>query len=248
MVGRIDACILLAYRVPISQVAHLVPRGLELMTQGPWAFWNVVVSRLEAMRLAGLPRWAGVSYHHVAYRLYVRARVRGGEAVDGLYFLRSDADHGLINALGNRLSDFRFQRAQVTLGGREGPEDPWTIHAATPDGSGDLDIELSLLKGSETAGAGGSQEHPAGSLLKYRPLGLCPDQDGRVLRLARVVRDESQWRERPLCIHSARFAYFERLGMGDMPLARATQVDPLEYRWELGETLLLEARPEVFSA
>src|SRR3954452_23319048 len=85
MVGRLDECLLLAYRTPAGSVAGLVPPPLELVTLGPFAFWSVVACHVRRMRPAGLPAAAGVSFYHVAYRLLVRARTAAGCVLDGLY-------------------------------------------------------------------------------------------------------------------------------------------------------------------
>ena len=79
-VGRLSDCLLLSYRTPADAVRQLLPRGLELVTRGPFAFWNVVACRVDGMRLAGLPASCGVSYSHVAYRLHVQARTGNGGA------------------------------------------------------------------------------------------------------------------------------------------------------------------------
>jgi hypothetical protein len=52
------------------------------------------------MRPAGLPAALGIGYWHVAYRLLVRAKLRSGEEITGLYFVRSEADQPLIAAAG----------------------------------------------------------------------------------------------------------------------------------------------------
>ena len=107
-VGRLEDCVLLSYRTPAEHVRRLVPRGLELMTHGGFAFWNVVACRVVAMRPRRLPAVAGMSFHQVAYRLYVRA---GEES--GLYFVRSDVDSKFVATTGNWMTDFRFHPATV---------------------------------------------------------------------------------------------------------------------------------------
>ena len=113
MIGRITDCVLLAYRVPAERVSHLVPGGLELVTWGRWAFWNVVACRVEAMRPTGFPHLLGSTYYHVAYRLYVRAQTPG-ETIEGLYFVHSDADKLGLCIMGNRATDFRFHKVLCT--------------------------------------------------------------------------------------------------------------------------------------
>ena len=52
MVGRLSHCVLLSYRTPTDSVRGLLPPGLELRTHNGFAFWNIVVCRVERMCVA----------------------------------------------------------------------------------------------------------------------------------------------------------------------------------------------------
>jgi hypothetical protein len=226
MTGRLAECVLLVYRMPKDAVQHLVPAGLELVRRGEWAFWNIVVCRVEAMRLAGLPRGCGVSYLHVAYRLYVQEHGAGPERLEGLFFVRSDVNHRWLAAMGNLVSDFRFHHSRIALT------------------SGTNEVELCVRSsGAEAAmlaGPGGAGEwtgspgfvsrDEAARFLKYRPLGLACDTHG--LKLAEVFRDEREWCETPLRVQRARWQFLEKFG--EHALELATRIAPIEYRWRLG--------------
>jgi hypothetical protein len=84
----------------------------------------------------------------------------------------------------------------------------------------------------------------AAEFLKYSPLGIATDLDGRYFELTQVERDESNWREHPVRVIEAHWNFFRRLGQDELHLERATRVDPLEYRWRLGRRLPV-ARPAV---
>ncbi len=101
VVGDIDHCWLLAYRVPLDRLVEALPKPLEPVTFGGFGFINVVFSELSHMRPTGLPAFLGLRYWHVAYRIHARI---GG--VEGLYFLRSDANNSAMVLLGNLLTDF----------------------------------------------------------------------------------------------------------------------------------------------
>ena len=67
------------------------------------------------MRPRGAPRWAGVSYHHVAYRLLVKTRLRMsgllrvvGEGADGAQAVALAREHHGVAAA--RDDDLRHQR------------------------------------------------------------------------------------------------------------------------------------------
>jgi uncharacterized protein YqjF (DUF2071 family) len=248
MNGRLEECLLMSYRTPARTVRHLLPRGLELLTRDGFAFWSVVACRVEAMRPAGVPRPLGAGYRHVAYRLHVRARSAAGEALDGLYFVRSDADSSRVRRLGNLLTDFRFHRSDVELShAKQGADDVITLAVqGRDDGSADALVRVT----TQAPGAPPAAPAPdslftsaaeADQFLRYRPLGLSVDIDGRYLHLAQVVRDPSAWRERPVRVIEAHWKFFDALGQDDLHLERATRVDPIDYRWRLGRRIALAA-------
>lgn len=239
MTGTLRDCVLLSYRTPAKSIRDLLPRGLEPVTRGSWAFWNIVACRVERMRPAGLPAAVGISYHHVAYRLYARARLANGQSIDGLYFVRSDADNALISGAGNLLSDFLFHRADVRFD-RQVDQATGALTVSVSGTRGDTTADALLRVGP--AGAFTPPDHAspfnsieeARAFLKYRPLGLSCDVDGKVLRLAEVLRDESRWRETPLKVLKAHWNFFKTLDQNEVHLETATRVAPLPYHWRLG--------------
>lgn len=242
MVGRLSECVLLWYRTPADSVRGLAPAGFELMTAESggrvWAFWNIVVCRVEKMRPAGWPLRAGVSYHHIGYRLMVSVKLMDGPEQRGLYFLRSDADHALISWGGNQTSDFRFNRAKVELGESEGKLLA-KVRSKRRDADADLEIDLRAEPAPVAGSIFGSVDE-ARKVLKYEPMGLAPGPRGQKVRLAEVFRDESAWDERPVQVVSARWEYLARMGQNDIVLELATRVAPIDYRWRLGRVEAME--------
>lgn len=229
MTGHLVDCALLAFRTPAASVAHLLPQPLELVTWGEWAFWNVVACRILKMRPSGLPAWTGVTYHHVAYRLYVRAQTQSGP-VEGLYFLRSDADARWLGTAGNWLSDFRFHYAPIHL---DLQGDDLTLEVQA-EGEGAAAFRATRrARAWDAAASCFPDEATACATLKYQPLGLAPAPRRR-LHLAEVLRDEAAWHEDDLDLLDARFAFFDAHDQRDLHLERATLVVPLPYRWRLG--------------
>jgi hypothetical protein len=232
MVGRLDRCVLLSLRTPADSVEHLLPEGLELVRRGPYAFWNVVLCHVHKMRPAGVPEAFGMSYHHVAYRLLVQAMTDRVDTRRGLFFVRSDADAAMLGMAGNRLSDFRFHRADVRWTQQDRSE-----HIRVDSADGRADAALSFRRSDQPL------PHPADSCfpttaaaraaLKYEPLGLSVRRGQ--LRLAEVFRDEAQWREDPIEVTTLDLRFFRTLGQHNAALETATQVAPLPYRWRLGQ-------------
>ncbi len=241
MTGRLAECVLLAYRTPAASVRALLPAGVELVTHRDWAFWNIVVCRVADMRPAGLPAWLGISYSHVAYRLYARARTADGTNVEGLYFLRSDADNALITGAGDWLSDFRFHRAAIDLQTTDSAVELRVVSRAGR--TGDASLSGRQMPAAELSpGSCFSTVAEAAAFLKYRPLGLAVDARNTTLKLAEVFRDEQQWREHPLRVTEAHWHFLDDLGQHDAKLECATRVAPIDYRWRLGRRSTLAAR------
>ena len=265
--GRLSECLLLAYRTPSQNVRHLLPRGLELDTVGDYAFWNVVACTVQDMRPSVLPAACGVDYHHVAYRLYVKGHVAaesngagsaGSQTVRGLYFVRSDADSALVGRLGNVFSDFRFHPADVELGAAGGVltlavrglrEEPDARDGEPHGDAGDAVVRVAAdgvpVEFVPPAGSPFASAAEAAQFLKYPPLGLSADLDGRYLKLAEVIRDEAAWKETPVRVIESHLRFFEHMGLGEeeVVLERATRVTPIDYRWRLGRRLPLAAAP-----
>ncbi|MEO0588197.1 MAG: DUF2071 domain-containing protein [Planctomycetota bacterium] len=232
--GRLTDCLLLSYRTPAESVRELVPAGLQLITRGPWAFWNVVACRVEQVRPEGVPQWAGLSYHHVAYRLLTRCVTAETDFVDGLYFVRSEADHSFVTAMGRHVTDFKFRPASIAVG-PEGFE-------VSRDGVAGSRVML----GEPVPAVEVAATWPADScfptlkdaqeFLRYRPVSMAPDGRGRA-RLAEVSRDDAAWRERVVNVVDQRMGLFDELGQSEATLELATAVDPIEYQWKLGRTV-----------
>ncbi|MEM1109418.1 MAG: DUF2071 domain-containing protein [Planctomycetota bacterium] len=249
MIGRLTDCVLLSYRTPAASVAHLIPEGLELVTRGPWAFWNVVACRVDAMRPAfpgaiDTPHALGVTYHHVAYRLLVQAMTDRADVRKGLYFVRSDADARVLGTVGNWMTDFKFHPADITLNAAQitntGHE--YALNVTTHDGQGDARLSLAPNPPALAQGSCFPTLQDAQEFLKYQPYALAvTGRNGqRQLSIAEVQRDESKWVETPVSLREADFALFRELGQTEARFELATRVAAMDYTWKLGrrETLL----------
>jgi len=235
MVGRIDECFLLSYGINPEQAAPFVPAGLELITCRGAAFFNIVICHVDRMRMRFTPGALGVTYWHIAYRVQVRANVAGDRSIEGLYFLRSDIDRPLFDAVGNRLTDFHFHAARVQFWNDD--EAAWRLRVEPA--TGDAFASLAVRRAASNSLAPGS---PFVSLedrervLKYAPFGLSVSETGQYVRVAEVIRDEALWREEPVEVEAANWSYPRSIGLRDLRLVRATRVAPIDYRWRIVRT------------
>ena len=251
MTGRLDVCVLVTMRVRAADVRPLLPRPLELITLESrgveWAFINVVLCRVRKMRPAWAPAAFGRTYHHVAYRLMVKAQRRDKTEVRGLYFLRSDADSGIVCSMGNNFSDFRFNRSRIIMDPETAVGMKWAcaVHGqAAARVRGKVVEAHEVPPSAQTRDTVFPHEEQARAFLKYTPTGVCPDASGRIMRLAEVERDEHAWIEHPILLEECRFEYFAALGIEDARVERAVAVSPIDYRWRLGRTVGLAVNDE----
>ncbi|HEY7497728.1 MAG TPA: DUF2071 domain-containing protein [Vicinamibacterales bacterium] len=234
MQGRIDECFLISYAVDAARAESLVPPQLEVLTHGGRAFLNIVVCHVHRMRPALAPSFLGISYWHVAYRLHVRAPLADGRSIDGLYFLRSDADSAVVGAIANRMTAFRFHPADVRF---ESARGGWTMRVVDRRGQGSAMLRV-VPASSDIPEIAEDPPFPSiqdrERVLKYAPFGLSVSRTGTRVRIAEVKRHEALWKEEPVSVEAADWSYAEALGLSTDRLVRATRVAPIDYIWRIG--------------
>jgi len=229
VVGTITRCLLFTYRTPAADATRLLPRPLEAVTRDGYAFWNIVVSRLRAMRPPGFPALVGVDYWHVAYRLYVRLPLPGGRAIEGLYFTRSDCDNRLMTLAGNLLTGFNFHTTPIRLDARDGGLD---LDIASPDAPARARV-LPRRTPELAPGSPFASLDEAAVFLKYKPFGIAIDKKGDA-NVVRITRREDAWRARLIQVEFAHWTYFDDKAVQP---EICYEVAPIVYRWNRGEVL-----------
>ncbi len=217
------------HRTPEAVAHALVPPRLELITHGGFAFWNVVVCQLAAMRPSFIPAALGIGYWHVAYRLLVRARLADGRTVEGLYFVRSDCDSRLVAWPGNWLTDFRFTSASARVLVEES-EGTITGEVTAPGAGGHFQLNRQTPP-TLAAGSPFANYEEANAFLRYKPASIAP-HGADCVNIVIIRRDEAAWKMRP--IHAAR-AEWQWLANRDATLEVAYEAAPIRYGWRRGE-------------
>lgn len=203
------------------------PAPLELVTHGGFAFWNVVVCEVRGLRPAPWPAFVGMNYWHVAYRLHARVRLEPGEVIEGLHFVRSDADRLIVSTAGNWLTDFRFHMAGVDIA-QDGKTIEGTIRSREAAARFRLREERtqSLAPGSPFASI---QE--AADFLKYKPFALSPAGEDSV-KIVRVKRNEAEWKSSLVTVEESDWQFFA--GCEVAPEV-CYAVEPINYEWRRAE-------------
>ena len=100
---------LVTFRAPAQQVARLVPAPLELDTRAGHGFVSVCVLDMDAMGLAGTPRWLRWRNLELLYRVGVRV-----SGAPSFITLRSDVSARVLALLGRPFSHYRPHLAHIT--------------------------------------------------------------------------------------------------------------------------------------
>ncbi len=228
MQAQMARCFLFVLQTPEKAVASFLPPEINLITRNGFAFWNVVVCRIEGMRPKGFPAWLGVNYWHVAYRLYVRKTTKEGPILEGLYFVRSDCDDRILAAAGRILTDFQFNLAKISF--EDGAEA--RIRVESPRAPMEVILDRSEAPVLAEYSAFGSLDEAAREL-KYKPRAIIPRADGRV-DVVGIVRNEEAWRSRLISARKAEFGFFK-----GMPVRweLGYEVEPIFYQWKRAVTV-----------
>lgn len=223
MLGTISRCWLFVYKTPISDAKRFLPPQLEPVQYNNYSFWNVVVCQVKNMRpqLCLLPM--GITYWHVAYRVYVRVRPRENENIEGLYFLRSDCNNSLISMVGNLLTDFNFHTAKVSV-----HENDQSINISiASQGSNDQAIINKVEQPLLLADSVFNSLDEASQFLKYKPNGISIQRDG-LANITHIVRDEQAWQSKLVYVERAQWAYFKDKNVS---FEICYEVEPIAYQW-----------------
>jgi hypothetical protein len=227
MLGTISRCWLFAYRTRADDIKYLLPPELEPVQHHDYAFWNVVVCQVQNMRPKLVPLPVGVTYWHVAYRLYVRLHMRPNETVEGLFFLRSDCDNALMSFAGNILTDFNFHSARVCVSEESQSTE---IKITAPGGDAYARINSTNTPKLSVSSAFNSLEE-ASQFLKYKPNGISISSRNQA-SVVRIVRDEEAWRSRLVDVAEARWSFFDDK---KVDLEICYEVEPISYQWNRAE-------------
>jgi len=220
MQGTIDRCWLVAFRANPDKVRQVLPEPLEPVIHGGFAYLGIVVSHLKSMRPSPLPAWTGMSYWHAAYRIYARLTPPGRLPIEGLWFIRSDADSALMTSAGNLLTDFRFHQSHISAEN----EGDLTILSVTSK-----EAPLKAVLGGPALLSDGSPFQSiwdAAKTLEYAPAGLSVSgDDGLVMR---ITRDNDRWRYKLKGVLSVDSPLLDEF---DAVPEIAYEVEPIDYQW-----------------
>ena len=107
--ARFEWSLVLAYAVPPSVLAPLLPPGLVLDTYKNFGFLAVALVHTTDLRPAFMPQGMGIRFFLCGYRIFTRYIMRSGQTLRGLKVLRTDTNHRAMCFFGNILTHYNYQ-------------------------------------------------------------------------------------------------------------------------------------------
>lgn len=226
MIGTIERCWLFAYQTSLQDAQALLPKGFEAVNFADFGFYNIVVSKIKAMRPNHFPEAFGVTYWHVAYRLYARIHPKKQAPIEGLFFLRSECSDLPITAAGEMMTDFNFHYAMIKV---QDIDASTIIDIRAADEFANAVIDRSVEPQLPSHSAFTSIEQ-AQSFLKYKANGLSAAGPGKA-NVVTITRVEDQWRSQIVNVASAEWSFMKDRNV--LPEI-CYEVEPIFYRWNAG--------------
>jgi hypothetical protein len=201
--GEIERRLLVNYRVDPEVLAQALPAPFRPQLVEGSAVAGICLIRLGAMRVAGVPRWAGLRSENAAHRMAVEWNDPQGVIRTGVYIPRRDSDSWTNIALGGRFYPGEHHRARFHVS-----ETEESIHVAfsAVDGSTDVDVAVRLTQ--QLAGSAlfasvdqASAFFEAGSV-GYSATRVDSQFDGLQLQT-------SAWKVEPAAVTHAHSSFFE---------------------------------------
>lgn len=162
MEAHFDFVLVVTYAFPREVLQSCLPPGLEIDTFGDLGFVAVAVVQTRNMRPRGMPKFISRDYGLIGYRIFVRYKTNEGRRLRGLKKMRSDTDHNSMVAVGNLLTHYNFQPAEMHF---ELGENMLAVQSKSKDGIGDFEAvaDLSTALAVSEAGSSSGNHLPEGS-------------------------------------------------------------------------------------
>jgi uncharacterized protein YqjF (DUF2071 family) len=139
--AQFEFVLVLTYAVPARSLIPFLTPGLQVDEWNGYGFLAVAFVQTNHLRPAVLPSFFGQSFFLIGYRIFCRYRCLNGRILRGLRILRSDTNRKVMAVLGNLLTHYNYRLARV---GIERSTRSLQLHIATPDGSGDIQLNAHL--------------------------------------------------------------------------------------------------------
>jgi hypothetical protein len=231
--AQFEFVLVLTYAVPARSLITFLTPGLRLDEWNGYGFLAVAFVQTKHLRPAILPSFLGQNFFLIGYRVFCRYRCRNGRNLRGLLILRSDTDRKVMAVLGNLLTHYNYQIAQVEI---ERSTRSLQLHIVTPDGSGDIQLNANLSHPGRFIPDGSpfSNEQEARRFTGPMPFTFDYEQETNSTILIQGVR--KQWRPRlvPVAVNKLGFVEQDVFSEAKPVLASCFYIEGIDYLWKRG--------------
>lgn len=221
--------LVLAYAVPIEQLAAKLPPYLEVDSYADtYGFVAAAFVDTRQLRPKGFPRWLGNDFILGGYRIFVRYRDARGRRLRGLYILRSETDRLRMRLLGNLFTAYNYHRVPLTFSAT-----PESIVVTAP---GRVRVVASISEPIESVALPNGSPFPSWKEARRfsGPLPYTFSYDSSRSEMVIVEGVREGWQPRPVSILQAHVLTIAELGFPDAQLANAFLVSAIPYCWKTG--------------
>jgi len=233
MQAHFEQVLVLTYALPESSLRPLVPPGLFLDTYENYGFLAIAMVQTRNMRPRFAPSRIGRDFFLTGYRIFTRYRTSSGRVLRGLRILRSDTDSDIMARWGNRLTHYKYRKADVDY---RSDDHLLEIIVRTPNREADLHVRASLTKGPASL----PQGSPFPDLRVARkfagPLPFTFDYEEDTSSIIRIQGVRHAWNPNTIDVEVLQHTFIEKEPFaGARPiLASAFYLANVPYMWKRG--------------
>jgi len=223
--GHVARRVLVNCRTRPGNLAHLLPTPLRLQIVEGQAIFGLCWIRLESVRLAGWPRWTGLSMDNLAHRIAVEW-TEAGQVRTGVHIFRRETSLGLAAWTSGRVVP-----GPMNLGHFDAREtgEAWNLDLRTPDSEADVDLATRTADRVPTDSVFHSMEGLR-SFLEAGAVGWSANRTGDCIEAMHMAVERFQ--VQPLEVRHLRCRWFERqLGDAEWCVDSAVRMEPTGVRW-----------------
>lgn len=231
--AQFEFVLVLTYAVPAQSLATFLTPGLQLDEWNGYGFLAVAFVQTNHLRPAVLPSCLGLSFFLIGYRVFCRYPGRNGRNLRGLRIIRSDTNRKGMAVLGNLLTHYNYQIAQVEI---ERNARSLRLEVTTPDGRGDVELSADLdhPDGFIPEGSPFPDEQQARRFTGPMPFTFDYERETNSIILVQGVR--RQWRPRliPVTVRTLDLVEREVFSGAKPLLASCFYMEDIDYLWKRG--------------
>lgn len=218
----------LTFAVSKDELAGMIPDRFELDTyRDDYAFIAVAMVQAKGLRPKGLPRFIGNDFFLIGYRIFVRYINKQGLKMRGLYILKSETDKKKMIRLGNIFTNYKYSLSDISI--VESIEQTKIVsvksnfEVVVNRSVGDVKLPIHSPFDSWK-----SAKRFAGPM----PYTFSSDPHTGSVTIVKGVRQN--WKPKPIEIESHKIDFVESLGLSNIVLANAFEIENVHYHWEKG--------------